>query len=202
MRSTLNIFLLFLVALAVIGCAPIKNNNDTLRFILKAPDTAKNGAVVPVAIQLPEPLSSTQTLKIFVNDQLGSTLTASNGAPVTYYASRYRMKKSGIIKAIIEEQGKLIYGVQKPVEIIKYDDAVKDIGPNGTKHKQRIQDKKIKLIFVNYMKSKNYLKRVTVHTDKGDVIFQPTLIMAAPPYLSINFTGNANNVTIDAKLGN
>lgn len=204
MKKYYNLLIVSAIFLGALlsGCASVPPSDDVLRIIIKSPDIVNNGATVPVSIQLSDPLKETQTLEVIVNNETGHVISVENGAALSYFSSRYRMKDSGSIRVRIKEVDKTIVMAERSVTVKKYDDDVADIGDNGVKHRQRVKDNKIMLMFANYMQPDNYLEHVTLHTSQGDIHFQNTVLVAAPPYLSVGLDGNAGDFTVEARLAN
>lgn len=198
----LKLFLgLSIIVVILYGCASTQQSTDNARIVIKSRDAVENGSVVPVSIGLPSPLKETQSLEVQIDGEVACTVTVSKGISITHFSSRYRMKKSGKITANIKENGNIIKSASLPVKIKGYNDNPKDVGPNGTKHKLRTTNRRVMMMFVNYMKPVDYIQRVTLKTAQGKVMFHNTLLMAALPYLSVTLTSDPDSITIEPVLG-
>jgi hypothetical protein len=192
---------LIILGLILYGCAATEAPKDNTHIIIKARDSVDNGSVVPVSIGLPSPLTDQQSLEVQINDEVACTVTVSKGVSITHFSSRYRMKTSGTVTAVLKENGKMIDSAERSVTIKGYNDNPKDVGPNGTKHRLRTRERRVMMMFVNYMKPVDYIQRVTLKTEQGEVMFHNTLLMSALPYLSVTLTSYPGSITIEPVLG-
>jgi sulfur-oxidizing protein SoxY len=100
-------------ALKTIGGAGAAESKDIL---VKAPDIAENGAVVPVEIESKIPGTTSIALIIETNlNPLCSTYDFSNGA-LGYVSTRVKMAKSSKVRAIVKAGGKT-YTAAKEVKV-------------------------------------------------------------------------------------
>ena len=191
---------IFLIVLGLLACAaPVKKANVPIK--IKSPDNVANGFVVPVAVALQTPLIAGQSLEVRSNGELALTVTVTRELSLDYFSSRIRMRKSGEIQVAVKANGATLHSEERSVQIGGYEEKIKDIGPNGTEYRKRIKDNKIMLMFANYMKESDYLKKVTLNTEQGQVNVELSTIVSAPPYVSVNLANPSANIDIEATLG-
>lgn len=89
---------------------------DSKAIIIKAPDIAENGAVVPVEVT--STLPNTTNISIFAEKNgtpLAGSYTFSNGAP-GYVSTRIKMGTTSLVRAVVTAGGKT-YTAAKEVKV-------------------------------------------------------------------------------------
>jgi len=167
---------------------------------VRTPVSVENGAFVPVSIHLPKGFAKNQALDILVNNELAVTVKISKDTLISRASVRVRMKQSGFISANIRSNNAIIEQAKSPyIKVDGFSDKAANLGASGTRHKLRVTSNKIRMLFVNEMKTDNYLEQVTIHTIEGDTTFVLTKIVSAHPYVSILLNGDPGEVKISAK---
>ena len=98
---------------SVYGDTPVADSSD---IVLQVPDTAENGAVVPVSVQTNLP--KVESISIFVQDNptpLAASFELGPGMEADV-ATRIKMAKSSTVIAVVRADGKL-YSTRKNVKV-------------------------------------------------------------------------------------
>lgn len=200
MKQATRFAILILMTLILYGCASMEQPSKESQLIIKAPTIAENGEVVPVLINLSSPLSNTQSLEIYANGELGSTVTVAGDCRITSFSGRFRMMTSGKIKAVLREKGTIIGTAERPVTIGHYVARGGKSAKHDTSFKKRVKGKKVMMLFANQMYQNDYLEFVTLVTEQGKVTFHNTPVMSTYPYLSVSLTREPGFVDIVAAM--
>jgi len=166
---------------------------------LIAPSIAENGNVVPVNINIENPLMPGDVLIISGDDEQALELRTETH-PVTMVSTRLRLMNGNISAYVIRTSGQINSGSQY-VQIGRAANAPPPNGNSSVEHKVRSKGNEVKMLFSNDMAVSGHIREVIITPTNGGVI-RVTLTprLSKNPYLGLKSTNNFNSVSIVAGL--
>ena len=148
------------------------------RMKIRAPDVAENGNVVPVSVKLFSPMFPGQTLKIFSNGEL-ATSVRTVGLSITTFSTRVRMFGSGAIEVRLADQNdQVVLNARKAVQI-NIAATVPESGNPKTNVRKRVRGKTLKSLFTNKMAAFGHIRQVDFHSAIGVLTVHATPLMSS-----------------------
>jgi predicted secreted protein len=171
----------------------IKKNKlaySTSEIKIKAPAIAENGSVIPLGINVD--VSSLGKLHIFTdaNDEpfIASFLSLSK-KDIKNYSIRIRMKKSGTIYALYQDENNNFKLASTHVKVIKgYSIPVNKASDFNKKVRYKCKKGTLKMMIKNYMSKSHYVKELSVFDDNEPIVkVDLTPNISANPFMKFSF---------------
>ena len=189
--------LTFLIILAVIaGCSRSSNTRKSNELVLKAPDSAESGDVIPLTVELPEYIESGSEIIIFVNSEPAVTVRLFDGYKTEKFSTRVRMFHSGSIVAKVTKSNGDVMTKYKKVSIDK-GAVIPQTGLSNNEHRYEYLDGDLKLMIGNNMTKMDHLQKVMVRTNQGKLEFDCTLNLSKFPYFALSHDGPIREFNIE-----
>jgi len=200
MKLTKIILLCVLACITLTNCA-LNSNNKTTPLSLSAPKSVESGKLVPIAVQIPSKMTADNTLSIEVDGETAATYSLTKAFIINRIGINVRMAKSAEISVVLKHKGDTVDEISQYIKV-EQGQSIPTSGEPGLGRKTRIGKSIIQVVFDNAMTKKNYINKIVIATNSGNIQIDTTPLISASPYFSIQTISNIAKVHIKAETNN
>lgn len=165
---------------------------------IKVVDQQKFGSVVPITIDLANPLMPGETLTV-TGDGEKALVASTDKHGITSISARLRLTK-GSVSAHIDRNSQRIAHSERHVEIEEPAPPPPPTGATTVETSFRVKQNQVQLLFTNEMALSGHLQAVNVVSDDGGIVsFRLTPRISKNPYLSFKSTEEIRSVSVETK---
>ena len=166
----------------VASLAGQNQSSTSINSNLLTPDIAENGGVVPVRLDLTEPMVAGDTLTIYADGNAAYVLTISGDESIIDFRGRVRLV-DGLVEAEIVRGNSDTERVTAEVEILG--PGFIPSGADESKTFTTRSDDRFSLLIENQMPSDNHISEVEITTRAGSINVEMSSYVASNPYISL-----------------